>query len=203
MDKMIIFATQIYIFYNIMKTIFKIAIGAIVIFFGLALFLDDDTVDELDNTVSDEGTYDDSDEDAEADAGDIYGNAVDDDDKTAVVSSWGDGTCRAISTKEFYKLVASKSNHEEFIGEGPVVVDFWASWCGYCKQIDPHLKALAKKYKGKVQFYKVNADENEDITEAYGIQSLPTLFFCSGSDIRIEEGARSKDELDKLVQDLL
>ena len=63
MDKMIIFATQIYIFYNIMKTIFKIAIGAIVIFFGLALFWDDDTVDELDNTVSDEGTFDDSDED--------------------------------------------------------------------------------------------------------------------------------------------
>lgn len=186
-----------------MKTIFKIVVGAIIVFFGIALFMDDDITEDSENTEVGEGTFDDSDEDVEADAGDIYGNAIDDDDRTAVVSNWGDGTCRSITTKEFYKLVASKSNNEEFIGEGPVVVDFWASWCGYCKQIDPYLKALAKKYKGKVQFYKVNADENEAITEAYGIQSLPTLFFCSGSDINIEEGARSQNELDKLIQKML
>lgn len=186
-----------------MKTFFKIAVGAIIIFIGLALFLDDDDITEdSEYTEVEDGTFDDSDEDVEAEAGDIYGNAVDD-DRTAAVSNWGDGTCRSISTKEFYKLVAAKSNNEVFIGEGPVVVDFWASWCGYCKQIDPYLKALAKKYKGKVQFYKVNADENEAISEAYGIQSLPTLFFCSGSDITIEEGARSQNELDQLIQKML
>lgn len=198
-----------------MKTIFKVAIGAIIGvvigFLVLTLFLDDDIMEDpedtelIDEDDADAGDEDDavSDDEDDADAGDVYADAVDDEDKTAVVASWGDGTCRAISAKDFYKLVAAKSNHEEFIGEGPVVVDFWASWCTYCKQIDPHLKALAKKYKGKVQFYKVNADENEVIMKAYGIQSLPTLFFCSGEDITIEEGARSQSELDKLTQKLL
>lgn len=189
-----------------MKTILKVAIGVVIGIFALTLFLDDDIIEDSENTelIDDDADYSgDSDEDDIADAGDVYGNAVDDDDKEAAVSNWGDGTCRAITTKEFYKLVASKSNNEVFIGEGPVVVDFWASWCGYCKQIDPYLKALAKKYKGKVQFYKVNADENGAITAAYGIESLPTLFFCSGDDITIEEGARSQSELDKLIQKML
>jgi len=186
-----------------MKTILKVALGLIIGFFAIGLFLDDDTSSD-----SGSGYYDDSDEDNNADAGDIYGNAEDDDrtsttTTTTTVSNWGDGTCREITTKEFYQLVAKKSNNEVFIGEGPVVVDFWASWCGYCKQIDPDLKALAKKYKGQVQFYKVNADKNEALTNAYGIESLPTLFFCSGDDISVREGAYSKNELEKMVKALL
>lgn len=186
-----------------MKTAIKWIIGTVVLIFGVALFMDDDSTENKENTENETGVYDDSSEDPEGDAEDIYGNAVDDDDNTVSVSNWGDGTCRSITSKEFYELVASKSNNEVFIGEGPVVVDFWASWCGYCKQIDPYLKSLAKKYKGKVQFYKVNADENEVITSAYGIQALPTLFFCSGSDITVKEGAYSQDELDEMIQELL
>jgi len=186
-----------------MKTILKVALGVIIGFVVLCMVLDDDTVTD---DSAESGQYDDNDEDANADAGDIYGNAEDDDNATETttpVQNWGDGTCREITTQEFYKLVAKKSNKEEFIGEGPVVVDFWASWCGYCKQIDPSLKALAKKYKGKVQFYKVNADKNEKLTNAYGINGLPTLFFCTGSDIKVVEGAYSQSELEKKVKALL
>lgn len=184
-----------------MKTLFK---WIAIIIVGLLLFdwlVDDEMLESSDEP----GYYDDQSEDADdADAGDIYGNAADDDlATTAPVSDWGDGTCREISAKEFYQLVAKKSKHDVFIGEGPVVVDFWASWCGYCKQIDPSLKALAKKYKGKVQFYKVNADENAALTNAYGIEGLPTLFFCADGDITIKAGAYSQSELEKMVKALL
>ncbi len=184
-----------------MKTILKILVGLVIVIFAVDMCMDDtDTSSSSEET----GVFDDNDEDPDAEAGDIYGNAIDDDGSTtATVSNWGDGTCRSINTKEFYQLVASKSNNGDFIGEGPVVVDFWADWCGYCKQIDPYLKNLAKKYKGKVQFYKVNADNCPAITNAYGIESLPTLFFCSGSDIKVETGARSEDELDEMISDML
>jgi len=187
-----------------MKTFIKFVVAFVIAIFAVDMCMDSD---DSETSSNEPGVYNDSDEDVEAEAEDVYGNAADDDnassDQQTAVSNWGDGTCRAITTKEFYKLVASKNNSEDFIGEGPVVVDFWASWCGYCRQIDPYLKALAKKYKGQVQFYKVNADENEAVTKMYGIEALPTLFFCAGSDITIKEGAYSQDELDKMIQKLL
>ena len=118
-------------------------------------------------------------------------------------SSWGDGTCRSINAKQFYQLVASKKQYDTYIGEGPCVVDLWADWCGYCKLIDPYMQALAKKYKGKVQFYKVNADENEELLQLYGIDGLPTLFFCHGEDIKTTSGASSQEEYEELVRELL
>lgn len=184
------------------KILTWVAIIAIA-FFAIDSIMDDESTDN--NQTENKETFDDSSEDVDADAGDVYGNAADDDNKsetTAPVTNWGDGTCREITTKEFYELVAAKNNNEVFIGEGPVVVDFWATWCGYCREIDPYLKALAKKYKGKVQFYKVNADKNEAVTRAYGIEALPTLFFCSGDDITIKTGAYSQDELEKMVKAL-
>ncbi|NLV53379.1 MAG: thioredoxin family protein [Bacteroidales bacterium] len=140
------------------------------------------------------------------DADDFYGDLDDDildDEDAEALSAWGDGTCRPINTKEFYQLVASKDNAGTYIGEGPCVIDFWADWCGYCKQIDPYMKALAKKYKGKVQFYKVDADACPELLEIYGINGLPTIFFCSGENIQMTSGADSQEEFDKKIQSIL
>lgn len=181
--------------------IFKAIVVIAILLFAVDQLIDDD---DLASNDTESGYVEDSDDANEADAGDVYGNAIDDDSTPVpTVSNWGDGTCREISTQEFYKLVAKKGKKDVFVGEGPVVVDFWASCCGYCKQIDPYLKALAKKYKGQVQFYKVNADKNEALSSSYGIQSLPTLFFCSGDDITVVKGAHSQKEFDKMIQDML
>lgn len=191
-----------------MKLIIKIALGiilALLILVGIITCvgscLDDDDevqIEEYEEERTDD-YYEDADEEDSADGTNIAPG----EEAVSTSSSWGDGTCRSINAKQFYQLVASKKQYDTYIGEGPCVVDFWADWCGYCKLIDPYMKALAKKYKGKVQFYKVNADENEELLQLYGIDGLPTLFFCHGEDIKTTSGASSQEEYEELVRELL
>ena len=189
-----------------MKLIFKIILGIVLgVFVVFGLFtclgglLDDDDNTQTEETEEYEERIDDSYDEDDTEENNIAPGEESD----YSVSNWGDGTCRAIDTKQFYQLVASKKQNDTYIGEGPCVVDFWADWCGYCKQIDPYLKSLAKKYKGKVQFYKVNADENPELMQLYGIDGLPTLFFCNGDDIQINSGAYSQAEFDEMIQAML
>ncbi len=88
--------------------------------------------------------------------------------------------------------------------ELPVLIDFWAVWCGPCKILSPLVEELAKEYDGKLKVGKVNVDENNSLASQYGIMSIPTLKFFKGGKVVGELiGAAPKSTLEAEVQKYL
>ena len=83
----------------------------------------------------------------------------------------------------------------------PVVVDFWAEWCGPCKQIGPALEELSEAYAGKVKIAKVNVDENPDLPMQFGVRGIPALFMFKGGEVISNKvGAAPKASLQSWIE---
>ncbi len=88
--------------------------------------------------------------------------------------------------------------------ELPIMVDFWAPWCGPCKAIGPTVEALEKTYGEKMNFVKVNVDENPVVPSKYGIQAIPTLIFFKGGEVvDTITGMVAKEKLEESIKKVI
>lgn len=112
-----------------------------------------------------------------------------------------------ITKADFLKKVYDfEKNPDEwkYLGSQPAIVDFYADWCGPCRQLSPVLDELAKEYSGKLTIYKVNVDNERGLATFFGIRSIPTLLFIPmKGKLQRSLGALSKTELKGIIKDVL
>ncbi len=99
-------------------------------------------------------------------------------------------------------IAINQDNFDEEVlsSEQPILVDFWAPWCGPCRMVGPIVEDLAADYDGRVKVGKVNVDEEEELARKYGVMSIPTLIvFQGGREVQKAIGARSKADLAKMI----
>ena len=99
------------------------------------------------------------------------------------------------------KVDESNFSDQVLNADKPVVVDFWAEWCGPCKAIAPHLEELSEEMDGQVTIAKLNMDENQDLALQYGVRSIPTLMmFKGGEPAAVQVGAAPKAKLEDWIR---
>ncbi len=100
------------------------------------------------------------------------------------------------------EIILSEDNFENEVLKSviPVLVDFWAEWCGPCKMLGPVIEEIATLYSGRAKVGKVNVDQNQVLSQKYGIRSIPTLIlFKDGAVVEQIVGAQSKQKIQELI----
>lgn len=99
------------------------------------------------------------------------------------------------------KITRENFENEVMKSDIPVLIDFWAPWCGPCRMMGPIIEQLAEEYEGKAKVGKVNVDEEGELSQAFGVMSIPTIVLVKdGKVVRQAVGARPKAEVEAMLQ---
>lgn len=112
----------------------------------------------------------------------------------------------SLTTEQFKKKVWDYEKHNTSLvlkSDVPVILDFWAAWCGPCRMLLPELIGLQKDYKEKLKIYKINVDEERELSRMFGVTALPTIYFIRKDKITYVQGYRTKTELEQIVDNFL
>jgi len=108
-----------------------------------------------------------------------------------------------LTKQTFQEKIFNYEKNQEWKYEGdlPAVVDFWAPWCGPCKMVGPIIDELSSEYKDKVNFYKVNTDEEQELGSVFGIKSIPSLLFIpKEGQPKMAVGALAKEAMKETIE---
>lgn len=109
-------------------------------------------------------------------------------------------------TKKTMAVEITDANFDELVmkSDQPVLIDFWAEWCGPCRMVGPIVEEISNDYDGKAVIGKVNVDENQEITQKYGIRSIPTILFLKNGEVQEKSiGAVPKNVLTEKLDALM
>ena len=96
------------------------------------------------------------------------------------------------------------ANGWKFLGTRPALIDFYASWCGPCQRLSPIIDELAAEYEGKVDIYKVDVEQQDELAYLFNVRSIPTLVFIPmNGRIQVTQGAVGKPQLEGMIEDIL
>jgi thioredoxin len=96
-----------------------------------------------------------------------------------------------------------KNKEWSYSGTQPAIIDFYADWCGPCKMVAPIIEELAKEYEGKVTFYKINTEQEQELSAVFGIRSIPSLLFIpTNGQPQMAQGALPKKSFKDAIKDV-